>query len=236
MALQTINIGNFVNDGTGDDLRTAFSKINANFDELDLQGGQANTISNIGTGIGLYKEKIGVDLRLKTLKSGSGINITSAANEVTITNSLNVFVTFNANTGSITASSNSQALNVYGANGITTTITGNTLTITGATDQVVNDTSPELGGDLYLNGFDIIGGMGTNIYSETSTADTFYGNIEGNVYGIDVREVENRVSFDFGTINFQLTNPIQYFLAITDIDMGTFTNPNLLGLDLGTFV
>ena len=145
MALQTINIGNFVNDGTGDDLRTAFSKINANFDELDLQGGQANTISNIGTGIGLYKEKIGVDLRLKTLKSGSGINITSAANEVTITNSLNVFVTFNANTGSITASSNSQALNVYGANGITTTITGNTLTITGATDQVVNDTSPELG-------------------------------------------------------------------------------------------
>lgn len=236
MALQTINIGNFVNDGTGDDLRTAFSKINANFDELDLQGGQANTISNIGTGIGLYKEKIGVDLRLKTLKSGSGINITSAANEVTITNSLNVFVTFNANTGSITASSNSQALNVYGANGITTTITGNTLTITGATDQVVNDTSPELGGDLYLNGFDIIGGMGTNIYSETSTADTFYGNIEGNVYGIDVREVENRVSFDFGTINFQLTNPIQYFLAITDIDMGTLTNPNLLGLDLGTFV
>ena len=78
--------------------------------------------------------------------------------------------------------------------------------------------------------------MGTNIYSETSTADTFYGNIEGNVYGIDVREVENRVSFDFGTINFQLTNPIQYFLAITDIDMGTFTNPNLLGLDLGTIV
>jgi hypothetical protein len=67
MALQTINIGNFVNDGTGDDLRTAFSKINANFDEIDLQGGQANTIHNVGTGKGLYKEKIGVDLKLKTL-------------------------------------------------------------------------------------------------------------------------------------------------------------------------
>ena len=31
MALQTINVGNFANDGTGDDLRTAFIKVNQNF-------------------------------------------------------------------------------------------------------------------------------------------------------------------------------------------------------------
>lgn len=236
MALQTINIGNFVNDGTGDDLRTAFSKINANFDELDLQGGQSNTISNIGTGIGLYKEKIGVDLRLKTLVAGPGISIVSSANELTINDVANKFVTFNANTGTLTASSTTQAVSIVGANGITTSITGNTLTITGSTDQVVNDTSPELGGDLYLNGFDIIGGAGTNIYSETVTADTYYGNLEGTVFGIDVREVESNISFDFGAINFQMTSPIQYFLAVTDIDMGSFTAPNLLGMDLGTFV
>jgi len=90
MALQTINVGNFVNDGTGDDLRTAFVKINENFDELDLRGGQANTISNVGTGVGIYKEKIGVDLRLKTLRAGNGVSVTSGTNEVTITNTKNL--------------------------------------------------------------------------------------------------------------------------------------------------
>lgn len=34
MAKQTINIGSAANDGTGDPLRTAFDKINDNFDEL----------------------------------------------------------------------------------------------------------------------------------------------------------------------------------------------------------
>lgn len=34
MAIQTINLGTYANDGTGDDLRTAFQKVNANFIEL----------------------------------------------------------------------------------------------------------------------------------------------------------------------------------------------------------
>ncbi len=34
MALQTINLGTYANDGTGDDLRTAFQKVNANLVEL----------------------------------------------------------------------------------------------------------------------------------------------------------------------------------------------------------
>lgn len=42
MAIQTINLGSYANDGTGDDLRTAFQKVNANFTELgasDVRGG-----------------------------------------------------------------------------------------------------------------------------------------------------------------------------------------------------
>jgi hypothetical protein len=34
MAKQTVNIGSAANDGTGDQLRTAFDKINDNFDEF----------------------------------------------------------------------------------------------------------------------------------------------------------------------------------------------------------
>jgi len=39
MAIQTINIGQNANDGTGDDLRTAFDKVNDNFDYLGTLGG-----------------------------------------------------------------------------------------------------------------------------------------------------------------------------------------------------
>lgn len=38
MAKQTINIGSTANDGTGDPLRTAFDKVNDNFDELYAAG------------------------------------------------------------------------------------------------------------------------------------------------------------------------------------------------------
>lgn len=38
MAKQTINIGTTANDGTGDALRTAFDKVNDNFDELYSTG------------------------------------------------------------------------------------------------------------------------------------------------------------------------------------------------------
>ena len=118
MSLQTINVGNFVNDGTGDDLRTAFVKINENFDELDLRGGQSNTISNVGTGVGIYKEKVGVNLRLKTLRSGSGITITADANEITIVNSRNLV---NESTPTLSANLNINNNNLINGNQISAT-------------------------------------------------------------------------------------------------------------------
>jgi len=42
MAIQTINLGTYANDGTGDDLRTAFQKVNANLIELYSISGGAN--------------------------------------------------------------------------------------------------------------------------------------------------------------------------------------------------
>ena len=50
MTIQTINIGALANDGTGDDLRAAFLKVNNNFNELDLRDDESTTVSNIGTG------------------------------------------------------------------------------------------------------------------------------------------------------------------------------------------
>ncbi len=47
MSKQTVNIGAAPNDGTGDPLRTAFDKLNDNFDELYLNS--ANVVTTGGT-------------------------------------------------------------------------------------------------------------------------------------------------------------------------------------------
>lgn len=46
--------------------------------------GESNTASNLGGGIGLYKEKSGVDLRFKSLTEGIFVNLISNANDVTV--------------------------------------------------------------------------------------------------------------------------------------------------------
>lgn len=65
-------------------------------------GGEANTIANIGTaGVGLYKEKVGTELRLKNINAGSAkITVTddTIGNEVDIDVASNVVSTIQANT------------------------------------------------------------------------------------------------------------------------------------------
>lgn len=252
MALVPINVGLLVNDGTGDDLRTAFIKINQNFEEIELAGGQANTISNIGTGVGIFKEKIGVDLRLKSLKAGTGITITGNPTELLIENTRNSIITVNANTGSLTASSPTQAISIVGGTGITTSISGTILTINGTNYDIETDTSPRLGGNLDLNGFDIIGASGTNITAQTFTGNltgnvtgnvlgNLIGNVTGLVNGLDVTQIYNAFFvFDFGLLPtgtfIDYTNPMQFFLSNIIIDMGTISNPSEVGIDGGVII
>lgn len=63
MVKQTINIGAFANDGTGDTLRAAFDKANDNFDEL-YEGKQA--ASNALNGFVNSVPMVGVRLAVTT--------------------------------------------------------------------------------------------------------------------------------------------------------------------------
>jgi hypothetical protein len=105
MTVQTINIGNQVNDGLGDDLRTAFQKVNGNFAELNAS--LTVTASNIGTnGVGIFKQKTGVNLEFKNLVSGTKILLDETPDAIIINNtSPDSFTRVDTDSGSILASS-----------------------------------------------------------------------------------------------------------------------------------
>lgn len=104
MAIQTINLGNVVNDGLGDDLRTAFQKVNANFSTLDSE--LTISASNVGTtGVGVFKERVGADLQFKKLVAGTKIQINDTPNGIEIDNTANdAFVRFDTDAGTMLAS------------------------------------------------------------------------------------------------------------------------------------
>ena len=154
---QVINIGGYANDGTGDDLRTAFAKVNQNFSLINSELG-VTSAANIGdTGEGVYSDKVDNILQFKKITGGGGVTVTSTDEAVIIS----------------------------------------------ALANVVDDTSPSLGGTLDLNGNNIVG----------------TGDVQSTVWGLAIR-----------TINAQLQ-------AATgeDLDFGTFTTPNTVNLDFGTF-
>lgn len=72
MTIQIINLGNYANDGTGDDLRVAFQKVNANFSLLS--GGVITDGANLGTGAGVFAQRnlTTTSLEFKSLKSLDG--------------------------------------------------------------------------------------------------------------------------------------------------------------------
>jgi hypothetical protein len=108
MTIQTINIGNVVNDGLGDDLRTAFEKVNANFSDLSTQ--LTITATNVGDiGVGLFKEKVGADLRFKKLVSGTKMLLNENVDTVTVNNTApDAFIRIDTDAGAMLASTYQQ--------------------------------------------------------------------------------------------------------------------------------
>ena len=84
MPIQRIEIGGYANDGTGDDLRTAFNKVNANFALLDSDA-QVNDGVNLGTGTAILRGKTGTILQFKSLTStDTSVTLTTTDNTVNL--------------------------------------------------------------------------------------------------------------------------------------------------------
>jgi len=97
-----------VNDGLGDDLRTAFEKVNANFSDLSTQ--LTITATNVGTvGVGVFKEKVGADLRFKKLVSGTKMLLNENTDSVTVNNTApDAFIRIDTDAGAMLASTHQQ--------------------------------------------------------------------------------------------------------------------------------
>ncbi|MDR1890664.1 MAG: hypothetical protein LBQ23_00560 [Puniceicoccales bacterium] len=76
------------NLGTSDSVVPSQKAVKTYVDRHSTSGsGEIISASNVGTGIGVFKEKIDGDLKFKTLKSGNNVTIEANASEITISSS-----------------------------------------------------------------------------------------------------------------------------------------------------
>lgn len=217
MAIQTINVGLLANDGTGDDLREAFIKINQNFDELDLRT-ESTTATNVGdTTYTIFKQQTGNDLFFRgiavdPLYPGTmALRISDDGNTL-YARSATASIRFTDGTNTI-ASSVEQVVTFTGTEAVRVTANNSTRTLT-FDGQIARETAPTLNADLDANNNDII-----NI---------------GNINSIPVTSLEQLFNFDLGDMNATKTSLIEWLISDYDFDLGTIDSPASVEIDLGT--
>ena len=231
MTINYIDVGIIANDGTGDDLREAFIKVNDNFEELDLRIVEETVIDNAGSlGAGIYSGKINGENLFKRLLAGSNITLNENANTITINanDSLDQLIVISDN-GTVTIS-RGQTLSIQGGQGISTRVDGQQLVVNlDDNGIVVKDLTPILGGNLNANNRSILN-------ANTISATTFSGNLEGNVYGINIQPFISAFDgFDFGEFQAVYTNSLDFIMRKVDVDFGPFDPPSGDSVDLGGF-
>lgn len=126
--IQAINIGNIVNDGLGDDLRTAFQKVNANFTGLNSELTIAGL--NVGLGDGIFKQKTGNSLEFKSLVSGNKILLDNRIDTIVINSTQpDAFIRIDTNSGFVSAANNNVNLTLQGGDNVIVSGTGSTITV-----------------------------------------------------------------------------------------------------------
>ena len=224
MAISTINIGTLANDGTGDDLREAFVKVNNNFTELDARQAENTTASNKladdGTTKGVFAAKTNDNLSFKNLKAGPNVSLSADNNQITITSSGIVSILFTTDVGSLTPIGSQSQVTVQGTGGTTTAGSGSNITINSA---LANETSPTLSANLNAGGNNF-----TNVGTITGN------NFNGLVKGVDIDDLDSLVGFDFGGVQNPVNNLLQWLESFNPVNMGTITSPSATGIDFGS--
>ena len=205
MAIQTINLGLIANDGTGDDLREAFTKVNANFADLDVRAANI-TAENaaVGAGFGVFKEQDGTVLKFRDLapdpaypgtialsvsEDGNTLYLRSATASIRFTDGVNTL-----------ASSVEQVITFTGSEGGNVSVDNSTRTVT-IDSQLSRETAPAVSADLDINNNNILNINRINDITMDQLAEIF--------------------EFNFGDITFTRSSIIDWLINSTDIDFGT---------------
>lgn len=212
MNITLIDIGSIANDGTGDDLRTAFQKINDNLVELETSIDASTVADNVGDGVGLYKQKTVNTLEFKSLGVNDKLSITlDGENKVVISTN---FEDKDINVGSLTAAGN---------------IEGNVITAAMFSGAV----SGNLMGRVYPISPSYIIGAGNIIGVQPDIGLPNYS--PARVDGIAVQDLDRTINtFDFGTLDNTFTSAFTYLLGQIGLDCGTIISPTDLSVDAGT--
>lgn len=247
--IQTINVGNYANDGSGDDLREAFIKVNQNFQELDDVALQ--TATNLGSaGARVFASQVENVQNFRRLVGGTNITLTELDNTIVFDGADPVQTTIiTTDSGSIQLG-NGSAWDLYGGDGVEITADQN-----GSPNPqiIVNaglrrDASPLLTASLDANGENITGVNNLSVTSTTSGTLTTTGSANINTLmptnikttGTESVEYEDNLgrflTWDFGGISETYTSIMQYVMANFAIDQGTFSNPASTEIDGGTLV
>lgn len=209
MALQTINLGNLANDGTGDDLRVAFEKVNYNFSTLEIAASDITGASNLGTaGSTVFKETINRDLKFRRILGNNGITVTETDTSIVVNGSTIPSSIITSDSGSLLFNPG-DTINITGSSNISIGIDNNTKTITITGSLVLLDN------DLDADNNNIV-----NV---------------GSINGIDWDDqiAALFVNLDFGPIPSNITSFIDFIRNANDVDMGTIAAPSLTVLDFG---
>jgi len=235
MPISTINIGTIANDGTGDDLREAFIKVNNNFAELNARDPEntsvINRLSDSSTVKGVFYQKVGAELQLKSLESGSNITLTTNNDKITIAASGIISLGIVGNTGPVTTLVNGNTLQVLGtlagATRTDMTTVGGFPTLRVST-LLSNESNPTLGATLT--------GANNNIVGVNTIQAA---NVQSLVYGLNLDDRDSFIGFDLGDINLDasnqdnITNLLDLFFSVNPVDMGTIAGPSAAVHDFG---
>ncbi len=210
MNITLIDIGNIANDGTGDDIRTAFQKVNDNFVELETSIDASKVAANVGNGVGIFKQKVENTLQFKSLETNDKLSVVAVGDKIVISTE---FEDKDIEVGSLTASGSVEA---------------NTMTATMFNGSV----NGNLMGRVYPLQPDYIIGAGNIIGVQPNPGLPNYS--PARVDGVSVRDLNNTINtFDFGTLDNQYTSAFQYLLSYVGLDLGTIISPTDLSIDAG---
>ena len=212
MTLQVINLGNVANDGQGDDLRTAFEKVNANFAALVIDAADT-TGTNLGSlGARVFKEATNNDMKFRRLVAGYNMNVIETDNtiEFSMTGANNIIMV--SDNGSLIAVPGG-SINIHGGTGITVTANENTKTLT-IVGGLINETAPTMSANLNA--------ARHNITNLNNINGTNWDNMIGKLFNMD-----------FGAIPNSINNMLDFIVRFVDVDMGSIAAPATYILDMG---